>query len=77
MGEDVWDEAADVPPMMAWREAVMSTTSSAGGTGGPPSSIMEGKIPVFVFPVQLGMAAHHTASLSIFFFQCPGNLKNA
>jgi hypothetical protein len=38
---------------------------------------MEGKIPVFVFPVQLGMAAHHTASLSIFFFQCPGNLKNA
>ena len=30
----------------------MSTTSA--GTGGP-SSIMEGKIPVFVFPVQLGM----------------------
>jgi hypothetical protein len=36
---------------------------------------MEGKIPVFVFPVQLGMAALHTAS--IFLFQCPENLKSA
>jgi hypothetical protein len=36
---------------------------------------MEGKIPVFVFPVQLGMAAHHTDSLSIFFLKCPGNFS--
>ncbi len=73
MGENVW-EAEDVHPlMMDWRESIMSTTSSAGGTGGPPTSIMEGKIPVFVFPVQLGMGAQHSASLSIFFFQCPGN----
>ena len=37
----------------------MSTMSAGtGGGGGPPSSIMEGKIPVFVFPVQLGTRIH-------------------
>jgi hypothetical protein len=38
----------------------MSTTSA--GTAGP-SSIMEGKIPVFVFPVQLGRTPFTTETI--------------